>query len=98
MELIATDGLLQAGEFTEHLSTANKASLDAFLSEREKAKTAEAISKAYFTKRSPATFRQFSGGFLMVDNLAEDFVLPKDLQVGDKVEIEIKIRRKNGKP
>lgn len=96
-EIIATGGWLQAGEFNEHLSTANQASLDAFMSERKKAQTAEAIQRAYFTKSSLATFRQFEGGYLMVDNLDPGFSLPDFLQIGDEVEIEIKVRRKNGK-
>lgn len=96
-ELVSSGGYLQAGEFSEHLSTANQASLDAFMSERKRLNAANAIEKAYFTKRSNATFRQFEGGYFMVDNLDPEFELPQDLQVGDQVEIEVKIRRKDGK-
>lgn len=96
-ELVASDGWLQAGEFNEHLSAATHGSIEAFMSERKRLKTAEDIAKAYFTKRSNATFRQFDGGYLMVDNLDPEFYLPENLQVGDKIEIEIKVRRSNGK-
>jgi hypothetical protein len=97
-ELIAADGWMQAGGFSEHLSTVTSGSIDAFLSERRREQATNAINKAYFTKRSQAKLHQFTGGFLILDGLDPEFQLPDYVKLGDSVEIEIKIKRgDNGK-
>jgi hypothetical protein len=55
-EIESANGWLQAGDFSAHIASADKATIDAFLSERKRGITAEAIQRRYHTKRSNATF------------------------------------------
>lgn len=91
-EITKTDGVLQAADFSVHISTADAATIEAFQSERKRMLSSQAINKAWVTYRTPAKFNQLSKGKLIVQ-------IPNGLELditnGSQIEIEIRVRKTN---
>jgi hypothetical protein len=92
-EIEAANGWLQAGEFNAHIAIADQALIDAFISERNRGLAAVAIERRYLTKRSQATFGGWQDGRLVLSGFDPEFDLPP-LQPGDRIEVEIRVKRK----
>lgn len=92
-ELLATEGWMLAGEFKAHLSAADQSTIEAFLAERRRENVNRVLAEKYDSRRSRAIFRQYDGGFLMLDGLDPEFQMPAGVKPGDVVEIEIQVQR-----